>query len=77
MSRGIPGKYVQVKRGVHQGKRGFAYNRDQLPQFIKARKICVWIPEVVQASLFPDMETGNWKKILFEPSALQLIGFID
>lgn len=77
MSGRKPGKYVQVTDGVHMGKRGFAYNRDQFPEIIKAGKVAVWVPAVVQASLFPDMESGEWKKVLFEPSRLKVIGFID
>jgi hypothetical protein len=77
MSRGIPGRYVQIKSGTHQGKRGFAYNRDQFPEIIKKNKVCVWVPEVVQASLFPDMETGRWKQVLFDPESVQVIGYID
>lgn len=77
MSRGMPGRYVQVIAGVHAGKRGFAYNRDQEPAIIKAKKVAVWIPEIIQASLFPDMEDGKWKKVLFEPDKLKVIGFID
>lgn len=77
MSSRMPGRYVQVIEGVHAGKRGFAYNRDQLPELTKAGKVAVWIPEVIQAALFPDMDTGTWKKVLFTPNRLKLIGFID
>jgi hypothetical protein len=77
MSERKPGRYVQIIQGKHQGKRGIAYNRDQLPEICKAKKVCVWVPEVVQASLFPDMEQGTWKKVLFQPEFLKLIAFID
>lgn len=77
MSERKPGKYVQVIAGVHMGKRGFAYNRDQEPAIIKAGKVAVWVPEQVQASLFPEVKDETWKKVLFEPNKLKLIGFID
>jgi hypothetical protein len=77
MSERNPGRYVQIISGVHQGKRGFAYNRDQFPETIKAGKVNVWIPEVIQASLFPDMEDGKWRMVLFTPDRLKVIGFID
>lgn len=77
MSRGIPGRVVQVTAGVHMGKQGFAYNRDQEPAIIKAGKVAVWVPLVVQAALFAEMQDSTWKKVLFEPGKLKVIGFID
>lgn len=80
MSSRKPGRYVQVIAGVHMGKRGFAYNRDQEPAIIKAKKVAVWVPAEVQASLFPDQVPdfdASWKKVLFEPDKLKLLGFID
>lgn len=75
-----PGRYVQVTSGKHLGKRGFAYNRDQEPAVVKAGKVAVWVPEQVQTSLFPDQVPdvdASWRKVLFEPSRLKLLGFID
>lgn len=77
MSRGNPGRYVQITAGIHQGKSGIAYNRDQLPEMYKHNKVCVWVPDVVQASLFPDMENNTWKKVLFGPEKLKVVGYID
>lgn len=72
-----PGKYVQIIAGAHTGKQGLAYNRDQLPEIIKAGKVAVWIPEIIQSGLFPDAEVGKWRKVLFDPAKLKLIGFFD
>lgn len=77
MSGRKPGKYVQVTEGVHMGKKGFAYNREQLPETIKAGKVVVWVPAQVQASLFPEAIDETWKKVLIEPAKLKLIGFFD
>lgn len=69
--------FVQVLHGKHAGKRGFAYNRDQEPAIVKAKKVAVWIPEETQGALFADCAQEDWKKVLFSPESLKLIGFID
>jgi hypothetical protein len=71
-----PGKYIQITEGVHAGKQGIAYNREQEPAIIKAGKVAVWIPVDAQGSLF-ETDPKDWKKVLFTPDKLRIIAFID
>jgi hypothetical protein len=78
MSRGTPGKIVEIKDGIHKGKQGFAYHKDQAPEITAAKKICVTVPMTEQAGIFPGTQASlDWKKLLFDPANLSLVGYFD
>lgn len=72
------GRWVKVIQGIHTDKTGIAYHRDQLPEIQAAGKIAVTL-EVpgLQSALFEGMQETEVKPVLFDPSFLKLIGFVD
>lgn len=72
------GRIVQVIDGIHKGKTGIAYHKDQHDQIRKQKKICVTIDaDATQAAPFPHMQETEAKKVLFDPTFLKLIGYVD
>lgn len=56
--------------------KAFAGNDKEAPDIFYFNEL-FRVPLVVQAALFADMQDDTWKKVLFEPDKLKLIGFID
>lgn len=60
--KGTSGYLFEVIDGVHVGKKGIAYHKDQHPEIIKVGKVLLTIDKL---------------QILKYPSKLKFIGFVD
>ena len=75
-----PGRFVEVTDGVHKGKKGFFYNKEQSPEVVAAKKRLVWIDdEVRQGDIFDQMDkiVSNARQKLIDITVLKVIGYID
>ena len=76
--RGNPGRLIQVTDGVHKGKTGYYYFKEQTPELQKQKKGLVWQElEAKQTTLFDVPEKELCKQSLVSLQFLKVIGFID
>jgi hypothetical protein len=69
-----PGYLLKITGGVHTGKKGLAYHKEQTPEFKQKKKVFVHLISAIWA---PELKDGKPHSCLVDAGLCEVEGMVD